>query len=215
VLITFEGFEGSGKSTVIHSVCLNLKKSGVPFAVFREPGSTYIGEKIRDILLDTKVKKLSIYAETLLYIAARSQLIYQNLLPELKSNKVVICDRFLDSTIAYQGYGLGVDIKWIKNISKKVNFNVFPDLTVLIDVPVDLGLKRSGRKDRIEKRKIEYHRRVRQGYLDMSKKEPKRFFVISGNQPFENVLGQAWGKIRDVVVNANTINSSGQIYPTR
>ncbi len=205
MFITFEGSEGSGKSTVIKYISLKLKKIKVPFVVFREPGSTEVGESLRKILLNSNTRKISIHTEALLCLAARSELVFEKIVPSLKKGKVVICDRFLDSTIAYQGYGLGVDIKWLKEISKNANFHIIPDLTILIDVPVRLGLKRSGarpdlsggrqEKDRIEKRNTEYHNRVRQGYLAMAEKEPSRFFVVSGNQPIKNMAEKIWEKI--------------------
>jgi dTMP kinase len=176
--ITFEGSEGCGKSTQSGLLYGYLKKKGYPAVYLREPGGTSISEKIRKILLDPG-NHITAECETLLYMAARSQLVAGVIKPALSKGKIVICDRFLDSTLAYQGSGLGVDIALIKRLGNFVTGGIKPDLTIFLDLPVKRGLKhRKLQKDRIEKRSIAYHLRVRRGYLKLAILEPKRIKII-------------------------------------
>ncbi len=177
--ITFEGSEGSGKSTQSHLLAGYLRRKGCRVVYLREPGGTAISEKVRTILLDTSNGGMSARCETLLYMAARAQLVEKVIHPALKTGKIVICDRFLDSTLAYQGYGLGIDIKAIRSIGAFATFGIKPDLTLFMDLPVRCGLRhRHGRKDRIEKRSCSYHERVRRGYLTIARREPERLRVV-------------------------------------
>jgi dTMP kinase len=177
--ITFEGSEGSGKSTQIELIHKYLKKKKKSVIFLREPGGVKISEKIREILLDVRNTSMCNECETLLYMAARSQLIDEVILPKLKKGNIVLCDRFLDSTIAYQGYGNGVDINFIKRIGTTAARGIKPDLTFIFDIDSKLGLSRIHRaKDRIEKRVMAYHNRVRRGYLQLARKEPKRIKLI-------------------------------------
>lgn len=177
--ITFEGSEGSGKSTQSRLLYQYLKKKGFKVICLREPGGTKASEKIRRVLLDCKNDSITPMAEMLLYMAARSQLIKEIIQPALKEGKIMICDRFLDSTIAYQGYGLGVDIELIECIGEFVTCGIKPDLTIFLDLPIRDGLKhRRNVKDRIEKRSLEYHSRVRKGYLHLLHLESERIKII-------------------------------------
>lgn len=179
IFITFEGSEGSGKSTQSKMLCRFLESRGYPMLHLREPGSTKIGERIRQILLDRKNNSLSAVTEMLLYMAARSQMVEEIVRGALKRGKIVICDRFLDSTLAYQGYGLGIDVAAIRYIGKIATQGIKPDLTIFMDLPVERGLKVCGRtKDRIEKRPLSYHARVRRGYLTLAGDEPKRIKIV-------------------------------------
>ncbi|MFA5059646.1 MAG: dTMP kinase [Candidatus Omnitrophota bacterium] len=179
IFITFEGFEGSGKSTQAKLLCRYLRRKKMDVLHVREPGGVNISEKVRQILLDVKNKKMTKVCETLLYMAARAQLVEEVILPALRKGKVVVCDRFLDSTLAYQGYGCGVNIELIKMIGRFATQDVSPHLTLLFDIDVKKGLARAGRvKDRIESRSLDYHNRVRQGYLKIAKQNPKRIRVI-------------------------------------
>jgi dTMP kinase len=183
IFITFEGPEGSGKSTHIKLLGGYLRKKGYSVVLLREPGNTKIGEKIRKILLDPKNKKMCAYSEMLLYMAARSQLIKENILPSLKKGKVVICDRFLDSTRAYQGYALGINLSLINKLGKFVSRDIVPDLTVFLDIETKKGLSRSGRiRDRIEKRPLPFHEKVKRGYLKLVRAEPKRIKIVKVNK---------------------------------
>jgi dTMP kinase len=178
IFITFEGSEGCGKSTQSRLLYEYLKKKGYRVVYVREPGGTKMSEKIRKVLLDPK-NHITPVCEILLYMAARAQLVNEIIQPALNTGKVIICDRFLDSTIAYQGYGLGIDIGLIKNIGNLATEGIKPDLTILLDLPTKEGLAVCGRvKDRIEKRSLCYHLRVRKGYLKLASSEPKRIKVI-------------------------------------
>ncbi len=180
--ITFEGSEGCGKSTQSRLLYQYLKRKGYKVVYLREPGSTVIGEKIRKILLDARNASLTAVSEMLLYMAARSQIVDEIIKPALSSGKVVICDRFLDSTIAYQGYGLGLDIRLIEEIGKKVTRNIRPDLTILLDLAVHKGFKyHDSRKDRIEQRSLTFHVRVRNGYLKLARRHATRIKIVKVN----------------------------------
>jgi len=178
IFITFEGSEGCGKSTQSRFLYEYLKKKGYDVIYLREPGGTKRGEEIRKILLDPK-NNISPLCETLLYMAARAEVVKEVIKPALAQGKIVICDRFLDSTLAYQGYGLGVDIKAIKFMGNLVTAGIKPELTIFLDLPVKKGLKyRHAVKDRIEKRSLAYHFRVRNGYLKLAAYEPKRIKIV-------------------------------------
>ncbi|MFH0827396.1 MAG: dTMP kinase [Candidatus Omnitrophota bacterium] len=177
--ITFEGSEGCGKSTQSRLLYQYLKKKGLNVLYLREPGSTAVGEKIRKILLDAANLTLTPVCEMLLYMAARSQIVHEIIKPALGSGKVVICDRFLDSTLAYQGYGLGLDIRLIEEIGKRVTAGINPDLTILLDLAIQKGFKyRNSQKDRIEQRSLSYHARVRNGYLRLARRYARRIKII-------------------------------------
>lgn len=179
VLITFEGFEGSGKSTQIRLLADFLRRKNYSVVVLREPGSTKIGEKIRKILLDKNNTVISGEAEVLLYLASRAQIVQEKIIPMLKKGIIVLCDRFQDSTVAYQGFGLGLSPKAISLLGELVTSGIKPHLTILLDIGVRRGLQRILRdKDRIEQRTFAYHRRVRAGYLKIAKSEPKRIKIV-------------------------------------
>lgn len=177
--ITFEGSEGSGKSTQSKLLYRYLKNKGYNVVYLREPGGTKISEKIRKILLDSKNQSMLPACEMLLYMASRSQLVEEIIIPALKMNRIVVCDRFLDSTLIYQGYGLGMNIKFIKYLGDFVTGGIKPDLTIFLDLPTKKGLEVCGRvKDRIEKRSFSYFSRVRRGYLKLAGLEPGRIKII-------------------------------------
>lgn len=177
--ITFEGSEGCGKSTQSRLLYEYLKAKGKRVIYLREPGATKISEKIRDILLDARNDGIVPECEMLLYMAARAQIVAEVILPALKKGKIVICDRFLDSTLAYQGYGLGMDIGLIKKVGAFTTQGLKPDLTLFLDLAVKKGLKhRESSLDRIEMRSVKYHLRVRRGYLKLAKQEPGRIKVV-------------------------------------
>ena len=176
--ITFEGPEGCGKSTQSGMLVSYLLAKGAKVIYLREPGGVKLSEAIRIILLDPE-SRISAQAETLLYMAARAQVVEEIIKPALEAKKIVICDRFLDSTIAYQGYGLGIDIKLIKAIGNFATGGIVPDLTIFLDLPVESGLKHKDNcKDRIEQRSMSYHEKVRCGYLALAKQEPRRIKIV-------------------------------------
>lgn len=176
--ITFEGSEGCGKSTQSRLLYTFLKKKGLPVLYLREPGGVKASEKIRGILLHP-ANHIGPACETLLYMAARAQVVEEIIKPALAKGKIIICDRFLDSTLAYQGYGLGIDIKAIRFIGRFATSGIKPDLTVFLDLDVKSGLKhRRHCLDRIEQRSLRYHRKVRGGYLKLAAAEPRRIRVV-------------------------------------
>lgn len=193
--ITFEGSEGCGKSTQSRILYDYLKKKGCKTIYLREPGGVSVSEKIREILLDPKAK-ISAVAETLLYMASRAQVVNDVIKPALLKGKIIVCDRFLDSTIAYQGYGLGIDINMIKRLGVFSTQGIKPDLTIFLDLPVHEGLKhRKFSKDRIERRSYLYHLKVRKGYLSLAALEPKRIKIVKvAEDKFETQQ-----KIRDLI----------------
>ncbi|MDP8264113.1 MAG: dTMP kinase [Candidatus Aceula lacicola] len=186
--ITFEGSEGCGKSTQAKLLCSYLKKKKKKVMHIREPGGIKISEKIRNILLDVRNKEMTKECEVLLYMAARAQLVEEIIAPALKKGIIVVCDRFLDSTLAYQGYGCGIDVKLIKRVGFFATTGIAPDVTFLLDMETSKGLSRIQQsKDRIEQRSLKYHNLVRQGYLALARKEPKRIKVIEGNDSKEKI----------------------------
>ena len=175
-----------------------LKKIGRKALFLREPGGIKISEKIRKILLDAKNDAMTPECEMLLYMAARAEVVNKLIAPALIAGKIVVCDRFMDSTIAYQGYGLGMDIDFIRQVGNFVTAGVNPDLTILLDVPIKKGLGyRAGNKDRIEQRSLQYHTRVRRGYFKLAGLEPKRIKVVKVHQDF----AVTQDRIRDLVIN--------------
>ena len=177
--ITFEGSEGCGKSTQSLLLKAFLESFGFTVIHLREPGGTEISEEIRQILLDAKNKSMVSECEMLLYMAARAQVVSEIIEPGLASGAIVISDRFLDSTLAYQGYGLGMDKKLIRNLGSFVSRRVKPDLTILLDLPIKKGLRyRAAAKDRIEQRPLAYHNRVRKGYFELARLERERIKIV-------------------------------------
>jgi dTMP kinase len=184
--ITFEGSEGCGKSTQSKFLVDHLTAQGFPVKLLREPGGVVISEKVREILLDRKNTQMNKECETLLYMAARAQLVEEVLIPELSQGTILVCDRFLDSTVAYQGYGCGVSVDTIKAMGLFATKGIVPDLTFFLDLPTEEGLRRRGtERDRIELRSMEYHERVRAGYHQIAQSEPERVVVIDGRRSKE------------------------------
>jgi len=191
--ITFEGIEGSGKSTQMKLLTKHLREMNYDVVFTKEPGGTKIGEKIRQILLDPIHHKMNDRTEILLYAADRAQHVVETIVPALESGKIVISDRYIDSNIAYQGYGRGLDMKMVRNVNEWVIRDYWPDLTILLDLDVKLGLKRardltpdkSG--DRLERELIEFHERVRNAYLKMAE-ENERYRVIDASREPEDIF---------------------------
>ena len=195
IFITFEGCEGCGKTTQAKLLCGYLKNIGYAAVYLREPGGIKVSEKIRDVLLDPK-NSICAEAETLLYMAARAQVVSEAIKPALQTGAVVVCDRFLDSTTAYQGFGLGVDVKSIQSIGHFATGGITPDLTILLKLPVARGLKHCRyQKDRIEKRSYAYHVRVTKGFFALAKHHPGRIQIVT----VEPSLHATQEKIRKLV----------------
>ncbi|HXY73949.1 MAG TPA: dTMP kinase [Dehalococcoidales bacterium] len=194
LFITFEGGEGSGKSTQARLLYRKLNQMSVPAILIHEPGSTPVGEKLARILKHGKDTGISALTELFLFNAARAQLVNEIIRPALKKGKVVICDRYTDSTIAYQGYGRGVDSQIIRQTNEQATEGLKPDLTIFVDVPVKTGLARKTQEaDRFERESITFHNKVRNGYLALIEQEPKRFLVVDGNKTKKQIAAEILG----------------------
>jgi dTMP kinase len=197
--ITFEGIEGSGKSTQIALLANYLTARGVRHVLTREPGGTLIGDQVRKILLDPANRSLDPAAELLLYAASRAQHLREIIMPALADGTNVLCDRFSDATLAYQGYGRGLDIEMIRSLDRIVTAGMRPDLTLLFDIEAVSGIARArGRNNscgleaeaRFENEEIAFHERVRQGYLTLVAQEPERIRVVNASSSPEVIQAQ-------------------------
>jgi len=191
--ITVEGIEGVGKTTNINFIEQLLRDAGKDVVMTREPGGTSLGEDVRELLLGHKHDGMSRDAELLLMFAARAEHLDKIILPALENNQWVLCDRFTDATYAYQGGGRGFDIEPISTLESLVQASLRPELTLLLDVSVDVGLDRAGKRsepDRFEKEKHDFFERVRQTYLERAQADPKRIKVIDASQPLDSVQAQ-------------------------
>ena len=190
-LITFEGPEGCGKSTQIQLLAGTLEQEGRQIVTTREPGGTEVGEEIRKILLNPEYVELTDLAEVFLYESARAQLVNEVIIPALDSGYLVLCDRFSDSTLAYQGYGGKISVEWIQRIDQMARGGLQPDLTFFLDISPEEGLKRarSAQKeiDRLEEKDLEYHQRVYQGYLELAKQNPDRIRRVDASKGIEDI----------------------------
>jgi dTMP kinase len=182
LFITFEGLDGSGKSLQSEALARRLLETGHPIATFRDPGATAISEAIRNILLDLKNQEMDSVTELLLYEAARSQMVAQRILPALNQGKVVVCDRFYDSTTAYQGYGRGLDLETIHQANQIGSQGLTPRRTYILDIPWEESLKRRKNltPDRLESEAEHFYHRIRQGYHALAESEPNRIVVLDG-----------------------------------
>ena len=197
--ISFEGIDGSGKTTQIEILINKLKSANEKAISFREPGGTSISESIRDILLNNKNSTLTDTAESLLFFASRSQLLSDKIIPLTNQGYFVICDRFNDSTIAYQGYGNKIDLNYLYTLSDYCVNDFKPDLTFFLDISVDLSMKRRKMKlsDRIESRGEDYLEKVRSGFLEIADNNPKRFIIIDGTDNKTNISNKIWDIVSD------------------
>ncbi|MFC1823120.1 dTMP kinase [Thermodesulfobacteriota bacterium] len=199
MFITFEGIEGCGKTTQIERLEARLIQRGIPLIRTFEPGGTKIGQNIRRILLDAGNRHLSALTELLLYEADRAQHISEVIKAALDDGKWVICDRFFDATVAYQGAARGQDLGLIKLLNDTVTQGIRPNLTLLLDCPAEVGLERALRRhsaqppdgqDRFEREKLEFHKKVRAGYLELASGEPERFVVVDANHTEDEIEKQ-------------------------
>ena len=186
MFITFEGVEGSGKTTQARLLADALAARGLAVEVLREPGATPLGEAIRSVLLHP-ASAISPRAETLLFLAARAQNVADRIRPALNRGIHVICDRFSDSTLAYQGYARNGDISVIRKLTDYSTGGLLPDLTILLDLDAALGLGRQGDRNRMEEESLAFHERVRLGYLHEAQREPQRVVVLDAAQPIETL----------------------------
>ena len=204
LFITFEGGEGCGKSTQIAALKARLEAIGKTVVQTREPGGTALGESVRSLLQhDDAGQGMSPEAELLLFAASRAQHVRELIAPAIAQGQIVLSDRFLDSTTVYQGVARAIDSKKVETINQFAIGDTKPDLTILIDLPPDIGLARvharsDGQLDRMENEAIEFFQAVRQGYLDLAKSEPKRFLVLDGSQSVEELETQIWQKVEAI-----------------
>ena len=190
MFITLEGPEGSGKSSQLPDLAEFLRGQGWDVLTTREPGGTPIGDQIRQILMRLDNQELHPRTEILLFLASRAQLVEQVIKPALREGKLVLCDRFGDSTLAYQGYGHGIDLATLRAMLAFATDNLKPDLTLLLDVDVEIGLQRKRKEDewnRLDAYELAFHQRVREGYHELCRQEPKRWRVIDAMQPKDAV----------------------------
>ena len=202
--ITFEGVEGAGKSTQAKLLYQYLIDNGKDVVLTKEPGGTKTGQKIRQILLEKTDEIFPPVAELMLYEADRNFHIHNLIKPSLQQGKYIICDRFIDSTLAYQGYARGLDINLIKQLNEIATEGIKPDITFLIDIPVEEGLKRirqTRQADRIEDEDIQFHKRLREGFLKIAENEKERIVVLDGMELPENIFG----KVIEILKNRNII----------
>ena len=192
--ISFEGPDGSGKSTVLKQVVAEIgPRLKTQYLVTREPGGSKIAEKIRQLILDPVNEEMSAKTEALLYAASRSQHMFETVIPALKAGKIVFSDRFVDSSLAYQGAGRELGIAAVKQINDFATSKIEPDLTIFLDVKPQVGLnriakERAGQEDRLEQEKLNFHQKVYQGYQEVIKAHPERIKVVDANKPFNLVV---------------------------
>ena len=209
MLITFEGLDCSGKTTQARLLVERLEEALVGCSVIflREPGGTDLSERIREILLDKKNNQMSRITEVFLFSAARAQLVTEVIKPALVAGNVVVCDRFFDSTTAYQGWGRGIDIEGINKLNFLATSGITPNLTFYLDIDHNEVERRKSLarpsagddelfEDRMESSGREFYQRVREGYLDLARTEPQRFFVLDGNEPIESISLKIWNIMR-------------------
>ncbi len=201
IFITFEGIEGSGKSTQIRKLREFLQGSGHAVISTREPGGTPLADRIRELLLSHHSEKVAEKSEIFLYLASRSQHIASVVKPALYQGITVLCDRFFDATVAYQGYGRGLDIDFLHKLNRYATEGISPDLTILLDIPAETGIKRISENpertlDRLESESLAFHERVRRGYLQIASSESERFMILDGTSSEETISL----RIRDEVI---------------
>lgn len=193
LFIVFEGGEGSGKSTQARALQRRLRQADIRAVLTHEPGGTVLGKRVRRWLKEVGRREISPLAELLLFAACRAELVTQVIRPNLEKGMAVISDRFADSSVAYQGYGRGLEINTIQEINSIATRGVSPHLVILLDIPVELGLSRKGAgKDRFESEDFAFHQRVRQGYLEMAKASPQRWLVVDASLPRAGVEEIVW-----------------------
>ena len=197
MLVTFEGIEAAGKSTLIAALAEDLRNGGDVVLVTREPGGTPLGDSLRAVFLDPALS-IDPVAEVMLLNAARAQLVADVIAPALKERTIVLCDRFFDATVAYQAYGRGLDLEAVLELCLAATHRIAPNLTFLIDVPVEVSrerLRARGGADRLEREDAAFHARVREGYLQMARRFSNRFVILDGTRPPELLASLARGEL--------------------
>ena len=202
LFITLEGPEGSGKSSAIEIVYKRLLEEGYEIIRTREPGGTPISEQIRNVILNKENTNMDIRTEALLFAASRRQHLVEKVWPSLKEGKLVFCDRYLDSSLAYQGYARGLGIENVLSINLFATENTYPHLTLLFDIEPEIGLARIRKNNerevnRLDEEKLDFHKRVREGYLILQKKYPERIVIIDASKPLEEVAELTYKAIKE------------------
>jgi dTMP kinase len=190
MFITLEGPDGSGKSSQVPILAEAIRQAGYDLVVTREPGGTEIGDQVRQIIMDLKNTGMFPHTEILLFQASRAQLVREVIRPNLKAGKVVLCDRYADATLAYQGYGHETDLLELRRVVEYATGGLKPDLTLYLDIDVEKGLRRKGKGDewnRLDAYEVEFHERARAGYLELIAQEPDRWVVIDAGQSVKQV----------------------------
>ncbi len=197
LFVTFEGCEGCGKSFQSKALFKRFSCAGIPATITYEPGGTPLGDEIRRLVKRQRLDAISPEVELLLFASCRFHLVNKVIRPNLEEGKTVICDRFSDSTTAYQGYGRGIDLNLVGTINSLATQGIKPDLTILLDIPVGEGLvrKKGGGKDRFEAEELDFHHRVRNGYLELAAREPERWMVIDATLPKTVITETIWDKV--------------------
>ncbi|MBS8266946.1 dTMP kinase [Mesobacillus boroniphilus] len=204
IFITIEGPDGSGKTTILQMLAQNLEKEGYAVVATREPGGIEIAEQIRKVILDPENTAMDPRTEALLYAAARRQHLAEKVKPALKEGKIVLCDRFVDSSLAYQGHARGLGIDEVYSINEFAIENMMPVMTLYFDVAPEIGLERinknKGREvNRLDMEKLEFHQKVREGYMMIAERFPDRILKIDASKELEAVYQQAEGKIKELL----------------
>ncbi len=200
VLISFEGVEGSGKTTQAQALVDWLSHHKISHIFVREPGSTAVGEAIREILLNSKYRMMHSKCEVLLFLAARSQLTYEKILPSLQQKKVIITDRFADSTFAYQVYARNLPQRLLTVFNRFATAGIKPDLTFLVDIDISKGRERGVFDDRMETEDMLYHQRVRDAYLRIARRTKKRIKTLDGTAPIDVLRSEVIGYVKDLLI---------------
>jgi dTMP kinase len=201
LFVSFEGGEGSGKSTQAKALYQRLLEIGIPVVLCHEPGTTSMGRQVRRLLKSPRGIEISPFAELFLIAAARAQLVTELICPNLERGTTVVCDRYADSTAAYQGYGRGIDMKVIQIVNNSAIQGVLPDLVILLDIPVEVGLarKKLAKLDRFEAEEVGFHQRVRSGYLEIARADPQRWLVIDATLPKAEIRSRVWDRVKDLL----------------
>lgn len=195
LFITFEGGEGSGKSTAIKLIAEYFEKNNISYVLTREPGGTPIGEEIRNVILSKNNNAMDLRVEALLFAASRRQHLVEKIWPAIKNNQIVLCDRYLDSSLAYQGYARGLGIDSVLNVNNFATEGTYPDLTFFFDIDPELGLERISMNEnrevnRLDLEKLSFHKSVRNGFIELSKKYKDRYVVIDASKSKEEVFNE-------------------------
>ena len=202
LFVTFEGGEGSGKSSALRLIAERLEKEGFPYILTREPGGTPIAEAIRNVILDKANTAMDPRTEALLYAASRRQHLAEKVWPALKEGKIVLCDRYLDSSLAYQGGARGLGIDNILKVNEYATEGTFPDLTLFFDIEPELGLARiaanaSREVNRLDLEKMDFHKGVRKTFQELARRFPERYVTIDASKPLQEVVEDAYKAIKD------------------